>query len=144
MQCCNKVFFKLYPPSAKSIKNPEGQTLRIYFKIALILHIVLFIISLCMVGFEPMLWEIVLLAIAYSCYLTVREYMCIFYIMVLGASFINAMIKIWSYTSYYIKFFGYTLIVIFYGFNFYFISLQYWRFRTSGGIHGHQEQLIDK
>jgi hypothetical protein len=54
--------------------------------LALVLHIVFFAVSLGFIGFEPMMANLYLSIIAYSCYITLKECMICFYLVCLLGS----------------------------------------------------------
>ena len=57
------------------------------FGAATLIHFLLFIFSLCLVGFWPMFYNMILCSWAYSCYLTLREReFIVYFIMVIAAT----------------------------------------------------------
>ena len=64
-----------------------------------ILHILGFALALAMVGFWPMLYNGILAAWAYSCYLTLREKEILFYFVLLIACFVFTLLRLGGTTS---------------------------------------------
>ena len=91
-----KAFFKLYPSKPKLAPTPEGQSLRKLFGMAMVLHIVFFVVSLTAMGFLPMLAEIGFSLWAFSCYLTLREWEVVVYLVALLGSIIYGVLNLFG------------------------------------------------
>ncbi len=76
-----KLFFFLYPAKPKHVHTPQGRMLRTMLGICMILHICFFVASLVAIGFLPMIVEIGFALWTFSCYLTLREWEVIGYIL---------------------------------------------------------------
>ena len=83
-----RAFSKLYPVAPKATWTVQGASLRRALGIALILHCVFFVVALALVGFRPMLFELALMALSYSCYLHLREWLVVAYLALLGLAII--------------------------------------------------------
>ena len=68
----SKVFIWLYPKHTKLAFTKEGEYLRRYVLISLILHLIFFAVSLAFIGFEPMMANLGLAILQYSNYVTLR------------------------------------------------------------------------
>ena len=84
MDCLKKLFFSLYPSKPIELNTPEGFYLRRVLLITLYLDITFFVLSELFVGFEPMIYAILFAAIAYSCYLTMKQFVIFLYVLLLG------------------------------------------------------------
>ena len=112
-----------------------------------------FAVSLAFIGFKPMITNLFLATISYSIYLTLREWMIVFYLFLLLSCGIVGGIA-WasdqeststaglqsSQVLALITDLGITVL------NFVMISRWYWRFRKSGGIKGvgQTENLLEE
>ena len=84
--CCNgirKMFIYLYPKYNKWTYTKEGEYLRRWILISLILHIVFFAVSLAFIGFEPMMANLWLAIMQYSNYVTLRECTIVLYLLMI-------------------------------------------------------------
>ena len=70
---CERTFFSLYPTIKKEAETEEGVWLRKTLFAASIVHSVLTMGCLAIVGFMPMLFNMLQACWSYSCYLTLRE-----------------------------------------------------------------------
>ena len=96
------MFFYLWPTESKRILEgdpPETKRMRYAMLAVTILHCLGFALALAMVGFWPMLYNGILAAWAYSCYLTIREKEILVYFILLIGSFILTMLRFGSGSS---------------------------------------------
>ena len=101
-----------------------------------ICHWVLFVFSLCLVGFFPMIYNLLLAAWAYSCYLTLREREVVVYFIFMTAAIVIAIARFfrgnegsWQSLAGLVDLGVYMLLL--------YISVKYYYyFRISGGLHG--------
>ena len=145
-QTLGKLFFRWYPSESKETETEEGEWLRTALMITLIVHICLFFQSFAIVGFIEMLMNLLLSAIAYSAYLTMRERGVIFYLIVLVIAFIEGLVTLITEKLGNLQFLGKMINLVVYCLVFYLMSRAYYLFRKSGGIHGTalQEKLLEE
>ena len=62
--------------------------------IATLLHFTLVLLSLALIGFKPMLFNLVQVIWVYSCYLTLREREVVVYLVVLAAQIVYCVTRI--------------------------------------------------
>ena len=134
MQCCKKIFFRLYPNKLKPADTHQGLYLRKVLRVLTFLHVLFFFVCLTIVGFLPMLSELGLSAWCYSCYLTLKEWQVILYMLFLFIGLINGFINIFAFES--VSLIFYIINLVYYGIAMYFAFMSYKNFRKSGGIHG--------
>ena len=79
-----RTFYKLWPHQQKKSETKEGEGLRCSLGFATIMHIFLFVACLTLVGFRPMLYNLLQFSWAYSCYLTLREREIVVYFIMLA------------------------------------------------------------
>ena len=70
--CFSRAFFCLWPNEQKPYFTEEGQRMRTAMTATTVIHCLLFILSLTLIGFFPMLYNLILAAWSYSCQLTLR------------------------------------------------------------------------
>ena len=135
-----RAFFCLWPNQSKHYFTDEGRRMRYAMAAVTGLHGFMFVLSLCLVGFYPMLYNLLLAAWAYSCYLTLREREIVFYfILVVVASVLELMRlfdenKEGSWQS-----LGGMAELGLYCLALYISGRYYYVFRISGGLHGISE-----
>ena len=104
------------------------------------LHGFMFVLSICLVGFFPMLYNLILAAWAYSCYLTLREREIIFYFIMIVVVVTLEVLRLfdekkegsWQSLS--------SIVLLgLYGLTLYISGRYYHAFRVSGGLHGISE-----
>ena len=78
-----KLFIYLYPAQNKNTYTKEGDSLRCQILAALVLHTIFAIISLAFIGFEPMIVNMWLMILCYSCYITIRDCTIVLYLICL-------------------------------------------------------------
>ena len=81
----NRCFFKLYPAKKKDTTNEVSYWLRMMLLVASILHFTLTMLSLALIGFKPMVFNLIQVMWSYSCYLTLREREVVVYLLILVA-----------------------------------------------------------
>lgn len=79
-----KLFFTWYPASAKTPQTAQGRRVRKSMVLACVIHIILFLFSFAVVGFNSMLLNLIMAAWTYSITLTLRERQMVFYLLVLA------------------------------------------------------------
>ena len=107
-----------------------------------ILHTIAFAVTMAMVGFTTMIEELFLALLAYSCYLVLREWLQILYIISLVLSQWNFFFSDASSTttggrhkaSYQVA--GQWTILGMHACAMFWLGFGYWAFRKSGGIWG--------
>ena len=138
---CERLFFWLYPSNMKQAETEEGFWLRRMLLFAVIVHAGLAVWALAIIGFVPMILNLFQLAIAYSCYLTLREREVITYLFMIVVQCIyniSCLLGIheheYELSSMQLlgKMVSLTLCVIL-G---YIVGKAYYEFRKSGGLHG--------
>ena len=134
MNVCRKCFFRLYPNKPKPAETAQGLHLRRVLKWLTVCHIISFLVSLTVIGFFSMLSEIGYSAWAYSCFLTLREWQVILYLLLLLIGIINGFFNIFAFSTVSLLF--YIVTLVFLGFALYFLFFAYKAFRMAGGIHG--------
>ena len=77
--CLRKMFVYLYPKYNKWTYTHEGEYLRRWVLVSLILHVIFFAVSLAFIGFEPMIANLWLAILQYSNYITLRECTIVLY-----------------------------------------------------------------
>ena len=82
MRFGKKLFMTMFPEKKKEATTPQGKWLRNMFACTTFLHIVFAILSLALVGAEAMYSAQVLSILSYSCYLTLREWTIILYLVI--------------------------------------------------------------
>ena len=83
--CGEKLFFYLYPSDRKEIpdENKPGLWLRCMLLIAVVVHMGLSFFSLAIVGFYPLVINLIQASWSYSCQLTMRERQIVIYLVLL-------------------------------------------------------------
>ena len=76
-----KVMHKMYPPVPKIAWTTQGKWLRTMVGFFCIMHVIFFVVALAITGFGPMMASMFLSIWSYSCYLTLREWTVILYIL---------------------------------------------------------------
>lgn len=71
----------MYPKKPKMLFTKQGQWLRKMALIFFLLDALFFVLCLAFVGFEPMTYDLFCMALGYSVYLTVREWVVFLYII---------------------------------------------------------------
>ena len=133
---CRRLFFYLYPSNGKPTPTPEGEWMRRVILFCLIGHIVFFIVSLCLIGFIPMMNEVMFICWSYAVYLCLREWEILLYMFALVMSIIYGVYNMVGLTSLSLLF--YIINEIFFVFALYYTFRAYREFRYSGGIKGYQ------
>ena len=124
----------------KRARTHEGDKLRWYLGATVIGHILFFFISLAIIGFVPMIENLLFSAWVYSLYLTLREWLLLVYIITLPITmYFNIKSERQNHlyrqmNSYevlgWLSLFAYYIFVVCY------LIPVYIRFRTKGGIKG--------
>ena len=94
-----KLFSKMFPAKEKKLYTVQGSHLRAFFGFMLALNITAFLGSLVLVGFKTMLYAILLTTFSYSGYLTLREWVVILYILMLGACACDCFVTQFAHTT---------------------------------------------
>lgn len=79
--------------------NPKAVHMRNITFYAICFHLTFAFISLGLIGFLPMLEDFILAAIAFSCYLTLYDWVISTYIISLGFSIIFGFLQFFKYES---------------------------------------------
>ena len=130
----NKIFFTLYPDHPKRTSNEEGVHLRSTIKVCCILHIFFFVAALTLMGFLTTMTELGFSLWSFSCFLTLREWSIIIYMIMLLFSAIYGILNIFTIGTIGLLF--YIMNLMFYILALYYILGAYKHFRDAGGIHG--------
>ena len=81
--CCTrlfrKLFQKMYPPKPKVLATSQGVWLRKMAAVSMFFDFCFFVLALLLVGFRPMIVDLLLGFWGYSVYLTLREWSVILY-----------------------------------------------------------------
>ena len=105
------------------------------------IHNVLFVFSLSIIGFAPMMESIFLACWAYSCYLTMNECQILLYVFFVIASVsTNFYVERRDLAPDVFEMIGYLILYVIYGFMLYFLCSGYYRFRHTGGLKGNYDQ----
>ncbi len=91
-----KVFFTLYPSKPKQLSTHEGKRLRTHIGVFMLFHMMFFVTSLTAVGFLPMLTELGFVIWTFSCYLTLREWEIILYLVALSCAAIYGLLNLFA------------------------------------------------
>lgn len=83
MKCFKKIFTKLYPYNSVETFTGWGKVLKKYLFAATISHTAFIAISLALIGFEPMIYNMWLACLAYSCFLTLNNCTILTYVIFL-------------------------------------------------------------
>ena len=135
-----RTFFCLWPNQNKQSFTDEGRRMRYAMASVTALHGFMFVLSLCLVGFFPMLYNLLLAAWAYSCYLTLREREIIFYfIMVVLAGTLEVLRLLDDKSEGSWQSLGGMVQIGLYVLGLYIAARYYHAFRVSGGLHGISE-----
>ena len=134
MNAFRRIFFRLFPNHPKPADTPQGLHLRRVLKYLVTLHILFFFVSLTVIGFLPMISELGLSTWSYSCFLTLREWQVIIYLLLLVVSVVNGIFNVFDFSTVGLLF--YIVNLIYLVFALYFCFFAYKSFRMTGGIHG--------
>ena len=145
IQCIIKMFKKMYPSHRKIAHTPQGVSLRNKFKLFTILNMASCVLSLAIIGFYPLLYSALVLALSYSGYLTLREWVvCLHITMCITAVFqsLQTLITVETIGRQFIT----GCVIGYFVFQAVFISKYYIKFRQFGGIKGkkHKKDKKDK
>ena len=137
-----KIFNKMWPSKPKQLYTNQGRWLRKMALLFMVLDFMFFVFSLAVVGFEPMLYDLLLGVLGYSVYLTVREWVTMLYLAGklfsafalffgerTGANYSNAPLQS-------TQLFGEIANATFHLMSVYFVGRAYYYFRKNGGIWG--------
>ena len=131
-----RTFFCLWPNTQKKYFTDEGKRMRYMMLADTIMHWVLFVFSLCLVGFWPMLYNLGLAAWAYSCYLTLREREIVVYFFFLAAVIVAQIGRYWRGNEGSWQSLSGLVETGLYCLMLYVSARYYYSFRISGGLHG--------
>ena len=85
LDCLERAFFRLFPSTRKETENPNGDWLRCVNAIATFIHFGMALFCMALVGFPPMILNILQCIWSYSVYLTLREReMCLYLLALLA------------------------------------------------------------
>ena len=139
--CFKRLTKKLYPIQAKRTWTKQGSWLRKIICACLIANLLFFVVSLAMIGFEPMAMNLILATWAYSVYLTMNELSIILYIVFLIGATINGIYWLkendnlaFPLTNSQIMGFGMNMMT--HLVSIYYLGRAYYYFRKTGGIKG--------
>ena len=136
IRCGKKVFTRLYPAKKKHAWTKQGVQLRNCILVAGLAHCMFFVVSLAMIGFRTMMFNLFLACWAYSCFLTMNELSILLYFLFLLMSTIYGLQYSLSRQTQSYEVLGLILNLSLYCFNIYFIGKAYIQFRRYGGIKG--------
>ena len=137
-----RAFYKLWPHQQKQTETQEGDHLRCVLGFATIMHIFLFVGCLTLVGFGPMIYNLLQFAWAYSCYLTLREReIVVYFIMLAGFAILETTTIFDKKKEGNWQQLGSMTVVILYCLIGYIVGRTYYFFRITGGLHGRIEGI---
>ena len=146
-ECMNRFFFKLYPARKKETRNEASRCLRNVLLIATLLHFTLVLLSLALIGFKPMIFNLAQVMICYSCYLTIREREVVFYLLVLAAQIFYCVTRILGFGEEEQKgtfqSLGNMIIMGVCVLLAYLVGKAWWDFHSRGGLKG-TDPIIDE
>ncbi len=131
-----RTFFCLWPNTSKQYFTEEGKRLRCAMLACTCIHTFLFVFSLSLVGFYPMLYNLWLGCWAYSCYLTLREREVIAYFIMLVAVIVVQIGRFWRGNEGSWQSLAGLAEIGVYCLVLYIAARYYYAFRVSGGLHG--------
>ena len=79
----SRLFFKIYPSKKKEARNHDAVWLRKMCLLAGFIHGSLALLAMALIGFWPMIFNLLQFFWIYSCYLTLREREVVFYLVIL-------------------------------------------------------------
>ena len=79
----SKLFFKIYPSKKKEARNHDAVWLRKMCLLAGFIHGSLALLAMALIGFWPMIFNLLQFFWSYSCYLTLRERAVFVYLLLL-------------------------------------------------------------
>ena len=129
----------MYPAKPKVVYTPQGRWLRGMITMSALLDYCFFVFALALVGFKPMLADMILAFWGYSVYLTLREWSIILYcIFKIVAAFGLCFGQGDTYGGQYAntQIFGIIINAGFHVLSAYYVGRAYYFFRKNGGIHG--------
>ena len=110
--------------------------MRTVLLIALLAHILLFLLTFAIVGFVEMLVNLTMSAWVYSCFLTVRETCVIIYIVLTIFASLECTASLFQGGLGNLQLFGKMINLASHCFLVYLVTRAYYFFRKSGGLHG--------
>lgn len=99
MYIAKRVFNRLYPSRPKQTDTLEGDNLRRAIGWSCFLHWFFFLASLTFIGFTSMITQIILGIWSYSCYLTLREWQTIIYMVIMLFAAVGAPFSLFDYIN---------------------------------------------
>ena len=147
---CNALFFKFYPSIKKEARNEESLWLRKMCLIATVIHFSLSILSLALIGFGPMIFNLLQTCWIYSCYLTLREREVAVYLFILLGQTIYCIFAILGVgedpgtESGAFQSLGHIIILCFLVLMAYLVGKAEWDFHQRGGLKAKDDVDIEK
>ena len=124
----------------------EGRWLRTCTCIATIIHTLLYLLCLAIVGFLPMILNILNAAWAYSCYLTLRERELAVYFVILIGQTVDHVVTIFGDKDLgNVQVLGHLICTTFIVLTGFYVGRAWYHFRKTGGLRGTgpRENLIE-
>ena len=131
MDLVRKAFYFFFPAIPKKVFNREGENMRSIMFIQTTIHLILFILNLVFVGFYPMLMELGYMTLAFTTYLTLREWLLGIYVISLISGGVYKYSEIALYTSTSLLF--YVMEMVFLGLSAIYVGRVWLPFRLKGG-----------
>ena len=140
---CGRCIFWLYPSTKKTAFTEEGLWLRKMLALGVFIHSGLALTCLAIVGFTPMMINLLQAAVTYSCYLTLREREVWVYVFLLFCQVISCVLTLCGVGedkndggNGAMQVLGQMLCLIFSCLAGFLIGKASYEFRKSGGLHG--------
>ena len=137
-----RCFFYLYPTNMKVLhpENAEAHWLRCNLLIATIVHSGLAFFCLALVGFWPMVINLLQACVVYSCYLTMREREIVVYLILIVIQMVTDFFSLFkedkdTNSKGSLKFLGVMVLVCTCAILGYMVGKAYYEFRKIGGLH---------
>lgn len=125
-----------YPSEAKKPLTPNGRRVHKTMICACTIHIILFLFSFAVVGFNSMMLNLVMACWTYSIYLTLREKQTIFYLLLLLLGTVEGIYNLLTEELGNLQILGKMINIVWYITIGYIVGKNYAMFRNSGGLHG--------
>ena len=130
-------FFWLWPNEKKPYFTEEGQRMRLAMTATTSIHCILYLVCLVLVGFWPMMYNIILAAWSYSCQLTLREREIIFYFVLVILFMVLQFMRLFDDKAEgSIQTLSGMIVAGMYALCLWISGRYYYAFRVSGGLRG--------
>ena len=126
-----RIFWNLYPPRPRKAHTPEAVCMRRILLCCLVAHVFFWFISLCFIGFLPMLSDLCFAFYVYSIYLTLYPKMTLLYVVLLALGAVYGFVDMFAFSD--ISLIMFIVNLCFYIVAIYFVAKQYFMIQASGG-----------